>query len=142
MSKYCKGWKVLAANFRCSVSDKERGGPLGNELSVIYPAGVKVFPKLKKAKLFFFKHFEDAKRFECACSIDAVFTCSRDASKYITVPCIATNPKEFHGSISGRYAYIKVFWECKNMSERRHRFISISFPPSGTYVADAIKCLE
>ena len=57
--KHVKGWKVLLASGRRSVSDYYGS----NKYTIEYPVNVEVFPKLEGSKLFFFRSKKCAHEF-------------------------------------------------------------------------------
>jgi len=125
----CKGWKVLLKKNRRSISDWDNL----NIHSIRYPVNVEVFPSLKGSKLFFFKSEKDAKNY--------IGRLGRyNGVEYITVKCIATNPKK-QPFITNSLTQLTYFWDYVNKTKGA----SVPFTenaPHGTYVADSITCLR
>jgi hypothetical protein len=121
----CNGWKVLLASRR-SVSDWCRA----NKYALLYEPNKRVVPTLKGSKLFFFKEREDADAF-------AKFSFTN-----IIVPCIAENPVEISTIVENCEDIIKFWKKTANKSnKRKYKYLDLS-APTGSYVADAITCLE
>lgn len=90
-----------------------------------YKPNIKTYPILKKSKLFFFKKEKDAIAFA--------------PSKTIIVRCIAYNPKPL--KVISRYIDdLDNFW--KNGLRINIKSEIWDLAPTGTFVADSIKCLE
>ena len=120
--KHVKGWKVLLASGRRSVSDYYGS----NKYTIEYPVNVEVFPKLEGSKLFFFRSKKCAHEFNA--DVD-----KEDYRNRMVVRCIATNPRR-KLTISDNIFAIESFWS--------NNICYISNAPQGTYVADSITCLE
>ena len=122
-TKTCKGWKVLLAKSRRSISDYS----LNNKYALEYPVNVIVFPKLEGSKLFFFRSKK------CAIEFMADFYATGDYQPKMVVRCIATNPQK-KLTVSDNIMNIEAFWS--------GNICYINNAPEGTYVANSITCLE
>jgi hypothetical protein len=124
MIKSMRGWKVIN---KCRLSARACNwfdDNMKDRCTVFYPINVEVKPKLKGSKLFFFKDKKDALDFA-------------DDYEYI-VPCIAKNvtkPLKYCYSVS----CIIDFWKDK-INKKKLSYSAT--PPTGTYLAESITCLE
>ena len=136
MKEKHNGWKVLVQE-RISVSGWSNStSHLENPFALHYPIGKTVYPK-KGTKLFFFKLKRNAVDFANKIGSD---------HKPIIVRCVATNPVESKIRICYSVMALASLWD--DMSKyvdwesimKQH---GANEPcPKGTYLADAIKCLE
>ena len=134
MKEKHNGWKVLTQG-RNSVS----GWNNVNKFSVHYPIGKTVYP-LKGTKLFFFK----LKR-------DAIYFVEKGLNEWcnpIIVKCVATNL--IKSKILICRSNLDLSWVLDDMMEAGEdanwesiiKEYGVCHCPKGTYLADAIKCLE
>lgn len=116
------GWKVLCSNRR-SVSSHSNKNPL----ALTYPVGIQVFPKMVGSKLFYFKYRDSAMKFKYQNMVGGLI-----------VSCVALNPTELDDRIPNYPDDILTFWTNRKLVN----MWNLISPPSGTWVADSIICLE
>ena len=115
-NKEIEVWKVLSYRSRASVGVDPKSPFL-----IRYPIGELVKPKV--GKIFCFKKKEDAKKF---------IVKSKKENKWSIHKAIAINPKPIY-VMAFDEGNIKKFWKGSP---------SGCYTPNGSYVCDALKCLE
>lgn len=120
MKKEVKVWKVLTAKDRSSVCTY-------GDLMLTYPVGKLVNPKIKYSKIFCFKTKKDAYRF------------TLNQNKNLSIHrAIAINPKSISAVLMNREMLLVTrFWR-----QPARGYFELASAPWGTYVCDALKCLD
>ncbi len=122
-------WKCLAPGRLSAICAPSLWGLSSASLAAIhYPKHQWVTPHIPGSKLFVFNHRPSALRFASSSSL-------------ITVPCLVKSPKKV--KLSGRLSFdttdevtqFKMFW---NQSTEAPTFQV----PEGTFICDAVRCLE